>query len=77
MILQKLASDKQIPEDLSILKRLRESVATFEKFQREYKDYKRHRERTLSRGPQKDASLANTRFTCTFVRKLIEESRNL
>lgn len=72
MLLQQLARDKSIPEDLSILKRLRESVARFEKFQREYSDYKRYRERIL-KSTTTTAAIVETRFTCQFVKKLIEE----
>jgi antitoxin component of RelBE/YafQ-DinJ toxin-antitoxin module len=61
MILQQLARDKSIPEDLSILKKLRESVTRFEKFQREYSDYKRYREKVLK---STSVSLVETRFTC-------------
>jgi|LauGreDrversion4_2_1035121.scaffolds.fasta_scaffold08941_2 hypothetical protein len=49
MKLQQIARDDSIPEDLSILKRLKESVARFEKFQREYSDYKRYRERIIKK----------------------------
>jgi hypothetical protein len=48
MLIQKMAREHGVPEDLSILKKLRESVARFEKFQREYSDYKRYRQRVLS-----------------------------
>ena len=47
MQIQQLARESQIPEDLSILKRLKDSVARYEKFQREYSDYKRYRTRLL------------------------------
>lgn len=45
MLLSQLSREKQIPEDLSILKQLKDSVARFEKFNREYSDYKRFRDR--------------------------------
>ena len=42
---------------MSILKRLKDSVARYEKFQREYSDYKRYRTRLLkSKGQQQYAS---------------------
>ena len=64
-----------MPEDLGILKRLRESVARFEKFQREYTDYKRYRSRVLKRTDEQVQKIitVETRFTAQFLRKLIED----
>jgi len=59
-----LARDQGVPEDLSILKKLRESVARFEKFQREYSDYKRYRQRVLSGTNQVSRE---ARFTTAFL----------
>lgn len=68
-----------MPEDLSILKRLRESVARFEKFNREYSDYKRYRARLIkSKGLQYSTStLLDQRFTTHFIQKLIDEQHAL
>jgi hypothetical protein len=68
-----------VPEDLSILKRLRDSVARFEKFNREYSDYKRYRTRLIkSKGQQYSVSaLLDQRFTTAFIHKLIEEQGKL
>lgn len=44
------------------------------KFTREYDDYKRFRENIRQRG---QAGNDNNRFTCKFIRKLIEECKSL
>jgi hypothetical protein len=77
MLLQQQAREHNIPADLSVLKELNESVARFQKFQREYSDYKRYRQQMQKRlseegGPMNPA-LVNTRFTSQFARRLIEE----
>ena len=77
MLLSQMARDNHIPEDLSILKRLKESVARFEKFNREYSDYKRFRDRVKKQKLQSIAGVADVRFTVGFIRKLIEESKRL
>jgi len=61
------------------LKRLRDSVARFDKFNREYSDYKRYRARLLkSKGQQYSVSaLLDQRFTTAFIHKLIEEQGKL
>ena len=70
MLIQQLARDQGVPEDLSILKKLRESVARFEKFQREYSDYKRYRQRVLSGTNQVSRE---PRFTTAFLQRLLDE----
>lgn len=61
------------------MKRLRDSVARFDKFNREYSDYKRYRTRLLkSKGQQYSVSaLLDQRFTTAFIHKLIEEQSKL
>lgn len=76
MQLQQYARDHNIPEDLSVLKILNESLVKFDKFQREYSDYKRFRERVSKRMPG-TPPLLDARFTCNYVRRLLDDSDRL
>lgn len=60
-----------------MLKELRERVRRFEKLNREYNDYKRFRERILRQGYSLTSGIIDVRFTCTFIRKLIDEAKDL
>jgi len=55
MRLQRQARESQIPDDIPVLKRLNQSVLSFEKFKRQCVEYYRFRERLRTKG----ASLLN------------------
>jgi hypothetical protein len=52
-----MARERHIPEDIPILRKLNESVGRFERFRKEYADYRRFRERMKKQNP--DALVIN------------------
>lgn len=66
--------EQKIPEDIPILKQLNEAVARFEKFKKDYNDYKKFRERMKRYGSSITINSIDTRFNCQFLQKIISES---
>ena len=60
-----------------MLRELSERVSKFERFNRDYSDYKRFRDRIKKQGFNLKPGALDSRFTTNFIRKLIEESNNL
>ena len=80
MLLSTKADEIHLPDELSIRKFLSERKNRFEKFTREYNDYKRFREavavkatKNLGQGLVAD----NNRYTYRFIKRLIDECKDL
>lgn len=67
----------EIPEEVRVVRELKERVKRFEKFNREYNDYKRFRERIMRDGYSLSSGILDIRFTSGFIKKIIEESKSL
>ena len=77
MILSQEARQSEIPEGVKVIRELKERVKRFEKFNREYSDYKRFRERIRKEGYSLSQGILDVRFTGQFIKKLIEEAHSL
>ena len=60
-----------------MLRELSERVSKFERFNRDYSDYKRFRDRIRKQGINLKPGTLDSRFTTSFIKRLIEESKNL
>lgn len=77
MLLSQLARENEVPEEVRVVQELKQRVKRFEKFNREYNDYKRFRERIIKDGYSLSSGILDIRFTSSFIKKVLEESKNL